>query len=338
MWWHTVDYKAQGRDVPRALVNRGFWLRAPRLILLCRLAGHDPVVDGTEGFNGRPGHRWVCCDRCGIRPEPQGVLDPAIWNIGDPADPASIPFDAVRGEYRGVSSHPGRWPARPDGTVGGQLIIGGRTTLGAGVKVGNAGSEHVLAAHACIPFLGGLYLHTERHGQWLQRRLNPEGYHSRVIDFAVHNGHAWWQIWTFRDDSAYGQTWRDSSVRLDPRDILLGERRYSYTDTTGPEPVTLVLPDGTTHELTMKLQQQSHGRRRGRKRLSWTVDCDCRDGIPTRTRGGRGDGLHGWSVPVSDEAVDARAWRQEAAAATVVKVTEMRIRYGYAPAADGVPG
>ncbi len=199
MRWHTADYKAQGRDVPRALVNRGFWLHLPRLTLTCRLAGHKPVVDGTSGFNGRPGWRWVCCDRCGIRPEPQGALDPANWDIGmrAPATPAAF----------GVQVQPGTWPASPEGVIGGQLIIGGRVTAGVSVKVGNAGSEHVLAAHACVPWLGALYLHSDGFGQWVQRRLNPVGYESRVIEASVHDRHLSWRLWVLRD-SGLRQGWR----------------------------------------------------------------------------------------------------------------------------------
>lgn len=323
MWWHSVDYKAQRGGVRGALADRGFWVHLPRLIPVCRIAGHKPVVDGTAGFNGRPGSRWVCCDRCGVRPEPQGTLDSGTWNIGDPIDLDSPIKDAPGG--------PGLWPASPEGEIGGQLTIGGHVTAGVAVKVGNCGSEHVLAAHACVPFLGGLYLHTERFGTWVQRRLNPVGYESRVISLDVHDGHAYWRLWSGRDGRRKEEPWwRNSSVRVDPRDILLGERRYSYTDVSSEEPVTLLLPDGTEHAMTMKLQRQSHGRNRGRKRESWTVDCGCRDGIPTRSDGHRG-GMNGWAVAVGDKAVEAGAWQQEAIAATIVKVTEIRVRYGFKP-------
>jgi hypothetical protein len=320
MYWHSTDYKARGGDVRGALVNRGFWAHLPRLTLACRLTGHVPVVDGTQGLNGRPGSRWVCCDRCGIRPDPQGSLDASEWSIGDRIDLNSPVKDAPGG--------PGTWPATPEGTIGVQLIIGGRVTAGVGVKVGNAGSEHVLAANACVPFLGGLYLHTEGFGTGIQRRLNPVGYDSKVIDFSVHDGSAWWRLWARRDDGGHSlPLWRDGHARIDPRDILLGERRYTYTDVGGKEPITLRMPDGGEHQVTMQLQRQSHGRAKGRKRESWTVDCDCRAGIPER--GDRDGGLTGWSVPVSDRAVEAGAWQQEAVAASIVKITEIRIRYGY---------
>jgi hypothetical protein len=319
VWHHTVDYKAQRGGVRGALVDRGFWVHLPRLVLLCRLRGHKPVVDGVSA--GIRTSRWVCCDRCGIRPEPQGVLDRAAWNVGDPVDLDSPVKDMPGG--------PGPWPQAPEGTLGGQLVIGGHVTAGVQVKVGNCGSEHVLAAHACVPFLGGLYLHTEGFGTWVQRRLNPVGYESKVISLAVHDGHAYWKLWAPRDGYPRhdGRQWRDGSVRVDPRDILLGERRYSYEDVTGAEPVTLLLPDGTGHQVTMKLQRQSHGRAKGRKRESWTVDCECREGIPDRHPGK--SGLCGWSVAVSDAAVEAGMWQQEAVAASIVKVTEIRVRYGY---------
>jgi hypothetical protein len=325
MYWHSTDYKAQGGDVRGALVNRGFWAHLPRLTLACRLTGHVPVVDGTTGFNGRPGSRRVCCDRCGIRPEPQGSLNASEWSIGDRID---MEADA---EAFGVKAPPGDWPAHPEGVIGGQLIIGGRVTAGIGVKVGNAGSEHVLAANACLPFLGGLYLHTEGFGTGVQRRLNPVGYESRVISVGASDGRLHWQLWVPRDGYPRhdGRQWRYGSVRIDPRDIILGERRYSYADVSGKEPVILRMPDGGEHQVAMRLQRQSFGRAEGRKRESWTVDCDCKAGIPDRRD--RDGGLTGWSVPVGDRAVESGAWQQEAVAASIVKITEMRIRYGYRP-------
>lgn len=323
MWHHSVNYKAQRDGVRGALVDRGFWWYLPRLMPVCRVLGHKPVVDGTEGFNGRPGHRWVICDRCGVRPMPQGDLSAALWDIGDP-------FPDLHATL-GVDQQPGGWPASPEGTIGGQLIIGGRVTAGAEFKVGNKGSEHVLAGNACIPFVGGLYLHTEGFGTWLQRRLNPAGHDSMVTGFHVHDGRLYWQLWAKRDNGP--RNWRDRSARIDPRDILLGERRYAYTDVSDPEPVTLLMPDGGQHVVTMTLQQQAYGRDHGRQRGSWVVHCECDAGIPDRND--RDGGLTGWAVPVSDTAVDAGMWQQEAAAASVVKVTGMRIRYGYRPPAAG---
>jgi hypothetical protein len=323
MRFHSADYR-KDRDLGRGnLLNRGFWFYLPRPLVTCRLLGHKPAVDGTEGFRDRPGHRWVCCDRCGVRPEPQGNLNPAVWNIGDRGDLFG-PVDDAPGQ------RPGSWPSRPEGTIGGQLIIGGRTTASVSVKVGNAGSEHVLAAHACIPWLGGLYLHSEGFGQWLQRRLNPVGYQSRVTSLDVHSRRLWWRLWAPRDEHRRdAPRWQDGSARLDPRDIAWGEKRYSYEDAAGPEVVTVAMPDGDSYDVTMTLQQQSFGRPGRRQKLSWIVECSHREGIPHRD--GWKDGLCGWSVPVSAGAAERGTWQREAAAASAAEVASLRIRYGWKP-------
>jgi hypothetical protein len=73
-----TDYLKQDGPKPGMLVHRAFHvMRAPRPILACRLLGHKPVVDGTRGTPNRPGYRWVCCDRCGLRTSPQGDLTAA---------------------------------------------------------------------------------------------------------------------------------------------------------------------------------------------------------------------------------------------------------------------
>jgi hypothetical protein len=328
--FHTVDYRKDRDSGSRALVNRGFWFFGlPRPLLACRLLGHKPVVDGTEGFNGRPGARWVCCDRCGVRREPQGRLDPDVWGIGDPIRPDATAFGP--GTIR-----PGRWPSRPEGTIGGQLIIGGPPRLSVEAKVGNAGSEHVLAAHVSLPIVGALYLHSEQFGTWLQRRLNPIGYESRVTSLNVHGGRVYWRLWALRDSGNRG-SWRDGSVRIDPRDIALGERRYSYEDVPDASavPVTIVLPDGDMHTVEMTLQRQVFGRARSRKNLSWTVSCESKAGISYRPASWK-DGLTGWSVTVSDAAVEAGFWHKEAIAETIVKVTGMRLRYAWKPPVTAV--
>lgn len=314
MRFHSTDYRErEGRKGRRLLLDRGFWLYLPRPLLTCRLRGHKPVVDGTPGFRDQPGHRWVCCDRCGTRPEPQGTLNPARFSIGD----------------RWTCGAPGPWPRRIEGVFGGQLVIGRNHLCGFQVKVGNAGSEHTLAAHAGLPFLGALYLHTEQFGTWLQRRLVPEGYESRVIEVAIGPGQRlYWGLWTFRD-SGSRQGRRAGSVKIDPRDILCGEKRYSYADEGEPQTITVTLPEGDSYPVTMQLQRQRLGRAKGRKKLSWTVDCDTVPGVPCRSGGH--DRMTGWDVGVSDDAVEAGRWPQEAAAACVVKVTGLRTRNGWKP-------
>jgi len=151
----TVNYRDRdGRRTPGQLVNVSVSLqRTPRLIAWCRLFGHRPVVDGTDptpmsssGYRG-PGHRWVCCDRCGVRSAPQGSLDPTVYAIGVRyRAPWLITSDQTRETYAG-STVPGPIDAAPTGALGAQLIVGpsGLSGVGWEAKVGNAGSEHTLA-------------------------------------------------------------------------------------------------------------------------------------------------------------------------------------------------
>lgn len=166
----SVDYADRDGRGPGCLVNRGFWLNGtPRLMPVCRMFGHRPVVDGVDmTYQGRPHwFRWVVCDRCGVRPDPQGSLDDDLV-VGQPYtggySGALVVDDS--GKPQPVGREPGPWPAKPTGTIGGQVVIGGHYPgPSVEVKVGNGGSEHTLAAHLDLGRLGVLYLHTEQHGR-----------------------------------------------------------------------------------------------------------------------------------------------------------------------------
>ena len=179
MRWHTTDYRKRDKREARGnLVNRGFWLTFPRLMPLCRLFGHKPVVDGYD--NSRDGgSRWVVCDRCGVRPDGQGRLDPKLWCIGQryngPRTATPPDLRALKSLQLGdklppePSFHPpGPWPTAPTGVIGGQLLIGRTHGLfNVGVELGCAGADHVLAGHVQVNPLGALYLHTEGFGTGL---------------------------------------------------------------------------------------------------------------------------------------------------------------------------
>lgn len=334
----TVDYRAQ-EDRPRRrgqLFNRGYFVHeVPRLILLCRLFGHRPVVDGYD--NARDHRRWVACDRCGVRPDPQGSLDPAAWNLGDRYDALLVPLDLPtdkQGRYEALKAlprfhAPGPWPTRPVGALGAQILIGRHGLLGAGVKVGNSGSEHTLAAHLYLSPLFGIAVHTERFGTGVQRRLNPDGYQSRVIDIGCYPGHLHWRLWAKRDEHSQDTPrWQDGSVRIDPRDILLGERRYHYEDVGEKVIATLRLPHGDNHQMVLQLQRKTYGRKHGRKVHGWAVDWDCRGGIPTRPGDCDGRGVWGSGVDLPGEPND-RPWTPAALAAIATQITEWRDRNGY---------
>ncbi|GAA2108082.1 hypothetical protein [Streptomyces synnematoformans] len=323
MHFFSVDYS---RDRPDrwTFVNRGFWLSdIPRPLLLCRLLGHKPIVDGFGP--DRPGlraARWVCCDRCGVRPNPQGSLDPDTFQVGDRyAGPYGDSADPAHG-----TRTPGAWPKLPAFTFGGQLILG-RSFPGwsAEFKVGNAGSEHTLEAHLKLWPLFALYLHTERLGTWLQRRLNPTGYNSRVTGLDISFGRLWWKLWAKRDDTSRSDPWwQHGSIPLDPRNKLLGRRHYEYENVGDPVTATVRMPHGDDHTVTLQLQRCTAGRRR-RRFHSWTADWDCRPGIPTKPHGGE---VLGSGVDVTASAVEEGTWPAEAAANIAAQLTRDRTRYG----------
>jgi len=227
MHWHTLDYRKRDGRRPGTLVNRGFWLHLPRALPLCRMLGHKAAVDGTTGLRpDDPGSRWVCCDRCGIRCTPQGGLDPDRWNIGDPYDgdhsPAGIHTSRIVPTSAFVTELPGPWPTDPTGVIGGQVVVG-ETFGGIGfdLKLGNCGSEQTLAGSISLHPLGALYLHTEGYGTWLQRRLNPTGYKSKVVELRTYGGSLYWKLGANRDEWSKGTPrWRDGSLVVDPRERL----------------------------------------------------------------------------------------------------------------------
>lgn len=337
----TVNYRERDGKERGQLVNVGFfWHNLPRLIPLCRLFGHVPVVDGANS-------RWVCCDRCGVRPDSQGSLDPEVWSIGQrydgPYADAPPDYSALRALKLGDRMPeqpkyvlPGPWPKRPVGALGGQLVIGGPHSLSAEVKVGNAGSEHTLAAHASIHRVGWLSLHTERFGTWLQRRLIPTEYESRKIGFSAHDGRVHWSLWEPRDSWSHDQPkWWGGSFRCDLRDIVLGELQYSRENVGVPIRAVVRMPygDDDVHDVVLQLQQVRRGRKRGRpKEQGWSVDWECQKGIPVRDHAWKGHGIHGSGVTVTQQDVESRLWPQVAVAKIAANMMRDRVRHGFTPA------
>jgi hypothetical protein len=348
MRWFTADHLAQHPRGQRAgtLVDRGFWLDdVPRFIPRCRLLGHRPVVDGTlELRPGQPGCRWVCCDRCGLRPDPQGSLDPVTWNIGDrytgPWRPALPHLQPYRREelssLKGRTYAPGPWPTTPKGEIGGQLIIG-RALGGAGIelKIGCAGSEHTLAGSLRLHRLGALHLHTQGFGQWLQRRLIPTGYDSRVIEINVSAMTLQWRLWANRNElSNDTPRWRDGRVSLDLRDWLWGTSTLQIEKVGEPCPASMRLPEGDEHEVTLQLKRWVVRRPRRSRSFeeTWEVTWRCAEGVSFHcSESSRGSIIHGAQEFVSKEAVDAGTWPIEAVASMITRIAEQRLHARMAP-------
>ncbi|WP_433355586.1 hypothetical protein ACQP25_17130 [Microtetraspora malaysiensis] len=346
-WMHTTNYAREDGHKPGVLVHRAFTVHdLPRLMLWCRLRGHRPVVDGYGPHRaGLHAARWVACDRCGVRREPQGDLDPEKYQVGEPyTGPWVPPTRVIAAHYwkelldlnkppvhQDDKGKPGPWPDKPVGMVGTELVVG-RTfgVFSAEVKVGNAGSEHVLAAHLRIWPLGAIYLHTEQFGTWLQRRLNPTGYESRVISLDLDDWRLRWRLWAKRDSWTRGTPrWQDGSLSLDLVERIFGPKRYSYEQVGKEETGVVVMHEGDEHEVRLLLQRERLGRPRlrWRDRLSWSVQWTCRPGIPYS-----GDrAIDSWSVEVAGVAVRDGTWRVAALAAIRSKMSEMRAQHGYRP-------
>ncbi len=376
---HTqiVNYhERRGRRPKGRLVNIGFFAhQVPRLTLRCALLGHRPVVDGTNStprtaaYIGRR-NRWVVCGRCGERPNPQGSLDPARWNIGDryTGGHTNVPsrHDLIRLKDR---EHylPGPFvDGDARGKLGGQLVIGRPelASVGFELKVGNGASEQPLAASLHLGWLGALYLSTERHGRGVQRLLNPDPvdaapgrqYLSKVVKVEVRRGRLQWRLWAPRDltrREAGLPWWRDVDVSLRFGDGLFGRTVYDRVDVPGGIAARLVLMPEGDYLVQLKLRQVTRGRAGGplgtgprrRRRMPYEVSWSTLGkGIPTE--GPLRGRIFGSDVTVSDAAVEAGTWPAAAVAAIAADIAAWRTRHGWEPTGvvtvntnlDTVPG
>lgn len=344
MYARSIDRNAGDDRQPALLVSRTFWVSdVPRLIPLCRILGHKPVVDGTS-----TPCRWVVCDRCGVRSNPQGSLDPDQWDIGQlypgPFHTAPELSPTVRKQLarKGIkpahSGQPGPIPANPVGTVGGEIHIGKSKwrSLGVDFKVGNCGSEQVLAASLRLGPLGSLYLHTEDHGRWIQRRLNPTGYQSRETGLSYYEGRLSWQLWARRDEwHKSDPKWMQGSIRIDPRDYLFGPSKNRKVSETEKVPAVVRMPEGDAYDVLVHLEKWETRRTRGRARTYWTAQWDCKKGIPVRNDSWKGDETYSCAWGIEGVTPDTPRWPLILAAKAAEQCSRDRARYNYrAPSED----
>lgn len=339
MYWHSRDNQQHGSLTPGLLIDRSFWLHdAPRLTLRCRLLGHKPVVDGYEPHpRGLPARAWVTCDRCGVRPDPQGDLDTREWPIGSRYDgPHETPQRHILRDETlrtGVGHRlPGPWPANPTGHLGAQLLLG-RTfgVFSIAFEVGCAGGDNTLAAHIRLNPLGALYVHTEGFGTWLQRRWNRKGFTPRVISLSISEWAIHWQLWARQGEwSRDDPWWMHGRISFDLVEKLLGSKRYSSRTMEGPVMRWLHMPEGDSHQVQLTLKRVRLGRSRAEwaARYHWSVEWE--SATPIVIRPGRG-GITAASVRVPDEAVESRSWDVLACMLAEQDLSERRAAYGYRP-------
>ena len=340
----VTDRKKDSND-PRVLLHRSYHAHnLPRLIPMCRLLGHKPVVDGYDSEYGRSEERrarWVACDRCGVRPEPQGNLDPDQWQLGQPyTGPFTgrlLPAEKVRQLQESGSiktypypKEPGNFSDRPTGALGAELIIGRSLSLGADIKVGNWGSENVLAAHIGLGPLGALYVHTEAFGTWVQRRLNPAGYKSRETGISVHGGRLWWNVWADRDEwNSTDPKWMRGNITIDPRHYLYGPLKNRKLSETDRVPAVVRMPEGDTYDVTVHLERWESRRTRGHACTYWMAQWDCDKGIPVRNHDWKGDETFSCTWMAEGVTPDNPRWPYVLAAKAAEQCSRDRARYGY---------
>lgn len=342
MWFHSIDYSPHRPD-RHTLINRGYFIHGlPRLILACRLRGHRPVVDGYNSeYGAKERSRWVTCDRCGIRPYPQGHLDPDQWNLGhkytgpfNPTQPMSptVRKQLIRRGHDASIRLPGAWPDKPTSGVGAQFVLGRTYGTSIDIKVGNPSSEQCLAAHISLGPVGALYVHAEDHARWIQRRLNGRDGESRETGLRLQSGRIEWRIWAPRNHSkASDPRWMRGAVNIDPRHYLFGPRTSTLVQHGDKTSATIHLPDGTSHEVTLRLEELTYGRKRQKKTTEWRVDWSTVGaGIPIRFD----RNVQGSDVVVSAAVAGSDQWVQEACTAITTWVTERWAETNYQPASS----
>ena len=236
------------------------------------------------------------------------------------------------------TGQPGPIPSQPVGTVGGEIHIGKSKwrTVGIDFKVGNCGSEQVLAASLRLGPIGSLYLHTEDHGRWLQRRLNLTGYQSRETGLSYYRGRVSWQMWARRDEHrASDPKWMSGSLAIDPRHYLLGPKRNRKVSETEKVPATVRMPEGDTHDVLVHLEQWETRRTRGRASTFWRAEWESEAGIPVRNHSWKGDEYYSSSWVIEGITPDNPRWPYIVAAAAAEHCSRDRARYNYrAPSED----
>jgi len=338
----TVDYN-KDRTSQRSLMDRGFFLHGlPRLILLCRLFGHRPTVDGYNSRYGREEDRrarWVICGRCGLRPEPQGMVDPDDWDLGQrytgeftrtrPPSPTVAKKLAERGLAVPQTRLPGPWPKNPTSAIGAQVIIGRANFISAQVKVGSRISEQCLAANLSLGPIGAIYVHTEEHGRFIQHLLNPGralSTESRETGISFWRGRLEWKLWAPRDThSKTDPWWMRGSIPIDPRHYLFGKVTNRKVSATEKMPATVRMPEGDSYDVAVRLEQWSIGRQRGRRRDHWTAEWEYKPGIPYRN----GDSYFSGNHPIHHVTADTPRWPDLVAQSVADHITRDRARYNY---------
>lgn len=183
----------------------------------------------------------------------------------------------------------------------------------------------------CPPWNPGAQVkrHHGRNGQPYQSR-----YEGRQFQIRTGNSRLWLSIWTHRYGWTRGQfaEWRSRSIKLNPLDLIFGEKRYWYDDIDQAR-ILIDMPEAV-YPVQVTLQQQRFGRPKLPKRhvRSWAVDVkadECK-GIPNRfdhSGGWKGDRVYGFAVDLKQG--NRPDWHVDAKAAIEARILKDRADSGF---------
>ena len=170
--------------------------------------------------------------------------------------------------------------------------------------------------------------HIGRNGEWCDFV-----YEGRRFQIRTSDGRLRLELWTRKGGWKRGEfaPWRSRSVKLNPIDILFGDKRYWYEDSE-VDRILIDMPEAV-YPVKATLQRQRFGRPKLPKRhiLSWRVDVDASEckGIPNRvdhSGGWKGDRVYGFGVGLKES---RRDWQVDAKAAIEARILKDRADSGF---------
>lgn len=165
---------------------------------------------------------------------------------------------------------------------------------------------------------------------------HPNGenrYEGRRIQIRTGDGRIWLELWTRKNGWTRGEfaEWRSHSIKLNPLDVIFGEKRYWYDDVDQAR-ILIDMPEAV-YPVKATLQQQRFGRPKLPKRhvKSWVVDVDAAEckGIPDHfdhSGGYKGDRVWGFGVSLKAHRPD---WQIDAKAAIESRILKDRSDSGF---------
>lgn len=226
------------------------------------------------------------------------------------------------------------------------------------ISLGNKGSETPVDIFAG---LFKVYLFFSIDSDWFRNFCHSITRGGHVKNgWRIHHGQLWWEIW--HKTGPYGQEihkcdgWRrpklwpwsagrnkyrpwmclrNGNIELNPLDAIWGTRKYKYqTVAREYRDIDFGGYDGDIHHVEMTLQKQTRQREHGpkwvRKRedKGYSVEWECKKGIPYRNDSWKGDCTYGSGF---DSDGSDQFWVLDAKKKLVKLITHDRINYNYIP-------